>query len=369
MGWIDGIGQAGAALDRQQGEQGSGQHLEDAEHDPAGTGDQHAQVPAECGLALRRHEAQEVDLFADLGDQGHADGGRGTKSEHVEAAMAALCTAEVQQLGRQLRALHQDRDEGQGHQPEPERLGQHLDAADQGHAMRHQRHHHQRAGQVAEPQGQAEVQFERIGHDGRFQREQDEGERGVDEGRDGRADIAEAGAAREQVHVDAVARRIVADRQAGQEDDQPHRQDRPEGVDETVLQGDGAADRFEHQEGDGAEGGIGDPEHRPFAKCARGKAQRIILDGLVGDPGIVVAPDLDDALDRLGARLAGVWGGCAHGRRNGGFSNPERNLCARTRATARHAPASLSPRQKKYRSDAPPLASGTVVTTSPAAVP
>ncbi|WP_313166487.1 hypothetical protein [Massilia oculi] len=42
--------------------------------------------------------------------------------------MTALCTAEVQQLGRQFRALRQDHDEGEGHYPEPEWLGQHLDA-------------------------------------------------------------------------------------------------------------------------------------------------------------------------------------------------------------------------------------------------
>jgi len=92
---------------------------------------------------------------------------------------------------------------------------------------------------------------------------------------------------------------------------------RPEGVDEAILQGDGAADRLQHQEGDRAEAGIGDPEHRPLAKCAPGDPQRIILHDPIGEPGIGVAPDLDDALDRLRARLAGVWGGFAHGRRNG----------------------------------------------------
>ena len=35
----------------------------------------------------------------------------------------------------------------------------------------------------------------------------------------------------------------------------------------------------------------------------------------------------------------------------------------------RSPPVRRTPRQKKYRSDAPPLASGTVVTTSPPAVP
>ena len=316
MGRIDRLGQRCAILEHQQGEQGAGQHLEHAQHDPARAGDQHAQVPAQAarsaGRVARRHEAQKVDLFADLGDQGHTDRGGRAKGQHVEAAASAVGARELQQLARQLRTLDHDRDEGQGHQAQPERLGQHLDAADQGHAMRHQRHHHQCAGQVAEPQRQAEIQLQRIRHDRRFEREQDEGERGVDEGRDGRADVTEAGAAREQVHVDAVARRVVADRQAGQEDDQPDRDDCPEGVDEAIVNCDGAADRLEHQEGDGAEGGIRDPEHRPFAEGARREAQRIILDGLVGHPGIVVAPDLDDALYRFGAGRVPFWCSGAH---------------------------------------------------------
>ena len=194
--------------------------------------------------------------------------------------------------------------------------------------MRHERDHGERADQVAEVQRQAEIQFERIRHDRGFQREQDERERRVDERRDRRADVAEAGAAREQVHVDAVVGGVVADRQAGGEDDQADGDDGPERVLEAVVDGDGAADRFQHEEGDGAERRIGDAEHGPFAERARREAQRVILDRLVGDPGVVVAPDLDDAQRRF--RIT-------RGRMGGGRHVLARNDAVRRRFYAKNA--------------------------------
>jgi hypothetical protein len=289
------------------------EHLDNAQQDPARPRDQDAQVPAHAVRGgLGRHEAQEVDLLADLRDQRDADGGGGAEHQYIEPAVVAGASRVVHQLRQQFRLLVQDGDEGQRHQDQPHGLGQHLDAADQGHAMRDQRDDRQRADHVAEIERQAEIQFECVGHNGRLEREQDERERGVDEGGDGRADVAEAGAAREQVHVDAVFGGVVADRQAGEKDDQADGHDGPQRVDEAVVDGDGAADRFEHQKGDGAEGGVGDAEHRPFTERARRVAQRVIFDRLVGHPGVVVAPDLDDALWRFGfcrgdAHVLPVW--------------------------------------------------------------
>ena len=297
MGGIDRFLERHGGADGQERQQRAAEHLGDAEQDPARAGDQHAEVPAPPVLGrFGRHEAQEIDLLADLRDQRHAHRRGGAESQHVEVAVLAIATGVVEQLRQQFGLLVQDGDERQRHQDQPHRLRQHLDAADQGHAVGHQRNHHQCADHVAEVERQAEIQFQRVGHDGRLQREQDERERRIDERRDGGTDVAEAGATGEQIHVHAIVGGVVADRQAGGEDDQAHGQDRPQRVDEAVVDGDGAADGFQHQERDGAERRVRDAEHRPATERTRRVAQCVVLDGLAGHPGIVVAADLDDAL-------------------------------------------------------------------------
>jgi hypothetical protein len=309
---IDRLQQRHGLADGQVSQQRAAQHLRDAGQYPAGAGGQHAKVPAQAVFpGLLGHEAQEVDLLADLRDQRHADRRGGAEHQHIEMAVVSRAAGEVQQLPRQFGAAQQDGDKGEREQQQPARLGDHLDAADQRHAVGHQRDDDQRADQVAEIERQAAIQLQRVGHDGRLQREQDERERGVDEGGNGRADITETGAAREQVHVDAVAGGVVADRQAAEKDDQAHRHDGPEGVDKAVVDGDGAADRLQHEEGNGAEGRAGDAKHRPLPERTRCVAQRVVLDGLVGDPGVVVAADLDDALRRL-RRCCVVLDCCRH---------------------------------------------------------
>ena len=71
-------------------------------------------------------------------------------------------------------------------------------------AVRDQRDDDQRTDDVAGEQRNPEAHFQRERHDRRFDREEQERERGVDQRRDGRADVAEAGAARQQIDVDAV---------------------------------------------------------------------------------------------------------------------------------------------------------------------
>ena len=186
---------------------------------------------------------------------------------------------------------------GQHQQQQPERLGERLQPADGGHTVRHQRNHHQRADEVAPGRRNVESQLQGVGHDRRFEGEEDEGEGGVDQRGQRRADVAKAGTARQQVHVEAVARGVVADRQTGDEDDQAGDKDGPEGIDEAVIDQQRRTDSLEDQKGGGAESGVGDPQFRPLAKAPRREAQGIVLDGLVGDPGVVVAADLDDALD------------------------------------------------------------------------
>ena len=211
------------------------------------------------------------------------------------------CTAIGPQLAEHTGMLLEQIDERQHQHHEPQRLGPHLQPADGGDAVGDERDHHQRADQVAPGRRDVERELERVGHDRRLEREEDEGERGVDQRGDGRADVAEAGAAREQVHVHAVARRIDADRPAGQEDDQAGGEDGPERVDEAVVDQQRAADGLEHEERRGAEGGVGHPHRRPLAKRPRREAQRVVFHRLAGDPAVVVAAHLHDALHRIGA--------------------------------------------------------------------
>ena len=180
--------------------------------------------------------------------------------------------------------------------------------------MGHQRYHDERADDVAPARRYAEGQFERIGHDGRFEGKEDEGERRVDQRRQGRADVAEARAPGQQIHVDAVAGRVQAHRQSGQEDDDPGRDDRQRRIDETVFDQQRGTDRLEHQKRRRAEGGIGDPQFRPVTETVGREAQRVILEGLAGDPGVVVAPYLDHPLQRIAAVVGDIVGTEGGGR-------------------------------------------------------
>jgi hypothetical protein len=193
-------------------------------------------------------------------------------------------------------ACSQTRQIRQHQQHQPDRLRPQLDSTDQRHAVDHQRNHHHRAQQVAPAQRQAEVHLYRQRHDGRLDGEEDEGEARVDERSDGRAEIAEAGATRQQVHVEAVSGRAVADGKSGEEGDQADEQNGPQRVGETVVQRNRAADGFERQEGHGAECGICHAPFRPLAEAARRVAQRVVLERFRRDPGVVVAANLENLL-------------------------------------------------------------------------
>ena len=305
-------------LDGEKGQQRAAQHLGRAHAYPAWPGQQQRGPPAApVGRGLLRQEAQEVDLLADLRHQRNRDRRRGAEQQQVEARAIFLATREGQQVRQRFRLLGQHEHIRQHQQHDPHRLGPQLQPADQRHAMGHQRNDDQRAQHIAPRNRQVEVQLDCLRHDGRFQRKEDEGEGRVDQRSDGRADIAEAGAAREQVHVHAIARRVIADRQASQEDQQRHAQDGPERVGETVGQRNGAADRFERQEGHRAQRCISDAEFRPAPKGQRRIAQRIVLQRFVGDPGVVIASYLDDALG----------GGAVHGFSGLGCAPYWGNLC------------------------------------------
>src|SRR6202043_3350529 len=61
------------------------------------------------------------------------------------------------------------------------------------------------------------------------------------------------------------------------------------GIGDPVIEGDGAADGFQCQELNGAEGGVGNPGRRPAPRAFGREAQRIVFQRLVRNPLIILA--------------------------------------------------------------------------------
>ncbi len=281
------------------------QHLERADDGPARPGGDERRPPFHpVGAGLRlRQEAQEVHLLADLGEQRehHA---RGHRDEHrVDPAARLARRRAVSPLMRQpwseVRPLADQHHEGQDLQRQPHRLGPFLEHADAREAVRHQRDDDERVEQVAKSQRHAEAQLQRLAEDRGLQREEDEGEAGVDQRGRGRAEIAEPCAARQQVDVDARARRVPADRQPGEKHQRADDEDRRDRVVEAVGQRHRRADRLQREKRDRADGGVGDPAVGPFPRPARGEAQREVLQRLVRNPLVVGAPEAAHAADAV----------------------------------------------------------------------
>jgi len=296
---------------RQIGQQRPAQHLQHARHHPAWPARDHASPPAPAVLAgLLRHEAQKVGLLAHLRDQRDAHRHRRTEGQRVERRQPALAPVADQPV-EHARVLAEHEDVGRHQHQHPQRLRPHLQPADHRHPVRHQRQHHGGADQVAPGRWNVEGQLQRIGHHRRFEGKEEEGEARVDERGDSRADVAEAGTTGQQVHVHAVTRGVDADRQARQRDDQPRRQNRQRRVGETVAHQQRGPHRLQHEEGRrAAERRVRHPANAPAPGAARGEAQRVVFQRLAGDPGVVVAADLDDALLRLGRRRGGTLRVC-----------------------------------------------------------
>src|SRR6478752_6063267 len=195
------------------------------------------------------------------------------------SAGVAVLAGEFAPFRERVRIGPGDRREGQDVQDDPDRLRPELEAADQRDAVGDKRDDRDRADEVADRARNAEAHLERRRQDHRLDGEADEGEGGVDQRGDGRADIAEAGAAGEQVNVDAAFGCIIGNRHAAEEDDGGDDEDRGRGVGDAVI------------EGDRADGSVGDAGGGPPARAFGGEAQRVVFQRLVGDPLIVLAPD------------------------------------------------------------------------------
>jgi hypothetical protein len=309
-----------AVAQRQDRQRGAEQDLQHPGQDPARAPRQDGQPPAAVAGALRlRHEAQEVDLLADLGEQRQQDAGGEPEPGEIEVGPAAVEAREAGERPQRPRALRRHEDQRQQAQAEPDRLAPDLEPADQPDPVDDEGNHRPRAEQVADAERQPEAELQRQRHDRRLDGEEQEGEARVDQRRDGRAEIAEPRAPGEQVHVDAVPGGVDRDRRRGGEDDQADDQHGRDRVGEASRQRQRPADRLQRQERDRAEGGLRDLEARPAPRLLGGEAEGVILQRLVGDEAVVVPADGDDALRTAHGVPAGpirppVPGGRARGR-------------------------------------------------------
>ncbi|MDT2024571.1 hypothetical protein OIM99_27610 [Methylocella sp. CPCC 101449] len=140
--------------------------------------------------------------------------------------------------------VDRDERERQDMQQDPERLGPKLETTDEGETVGHQRDHDQRAHQIAIDDRQPCTHFQRLGHDGRFEREENEGEGSVDQRSDRRAQITKARAACQQIDIDAMFGGVIADRKTSQKDKRADDENGRHGVAESISERDRAADRF-----------------------------------------------------------------------------------------------------------------------------
>ncbi len=290
-------------LDGEERQERACQHLENAGNDPAGTSRKVGSPPAAAALIARRQKPQKIDLFADLSDQREYDGRSGAEQDEIErlslrARDPGKCRPSLERpdVGKC------DKGERKEMQADPDRLRPKLQAADEGDAVRHERNDDQRAQHVACEQRNAEAHLQRKRHDRGFDGEEQKGERGVDQRRDRRSDVAEAGAAGEQVDVDAIGRGVIGDWYAGEKDQRANDENGAGRVDEAVVDGDRSADGLEREERDRADRGIGHREARPSARTLGRETKRVVLQRLVRDPLIVAAPDANDALLRCHGR-------------------------------------------------------------------
>src|SRR5258706_5753780 len=132
-------------------------------------------------------------------------------------------------------SVRADVDERNQLQCAPKDLGPKLKSAEKSEAVRYERNDDQRTQQISSGKRQAEAHLQSDRHDRRFQSKKDEGERGVDERCDRRADIAKSSASREKVDVDSVFCGIVADWQTERENDRADNEDRSHRIRKTIV--------------------------------------------------------------------------------------------------------------------------------------
>ena len=176
-------------------------------------------------------------------------------------------------------------------QNHPQGLGPCLKRRDFGESLGDHRDHDDRADQVSQNHGNAKTELHRKGQNCGLKCKENKGETGINQGRHRRPDIAKPRPPRQQVNVDPVLGGVIADREARQEQDDPHQHDRRHRDIEPIGKGQGTADRLKRQKRDRPDRGICDAPIGPFARPTCRKTQREIFHGFIGHP-TVIAPTL-----------------------------------------------------------------------------
>ncbi|MEU4666560.1 hypothetical protein AB0F91_01015 [Amycolatopsis sp. NPDC023774] len=134
-------------------------------------------------------------MLADLPDQRQRHAHAEAEPDRREPGARALSAVEGGEVGEAARLAHQHHHERQHQARDPQRLRPRLHLRDRAHAVRGKGQHDQRREQVADRQRDAERQLEGLAHDRAFEREEDDREAGVDQRRERRPEVAEAGSA------------------------------------------------------------------------------------------------------------------------------------------------------------------------------
>ena len=133
-------------MERHIGEQAARQQLDDIDHDPAGAAKQQRRPPsARADRLARRQEADEIDLLGRLRDHREEDRGCRPESREIKARNTAPVAAEADPAMEPFRMGDENRQDRHQVEHEPDRLRPQLQPADEGDAVRHQRHHDDRA--------------------------------------------------------------------------------------------------------------------------------------------------------------------------------------------------------------------------------
>ncbi len=314
LGGLVGRFERDGMLQRKHREERAGQQLDRSHDDPTRSRHQQRSPPGRPVVAgALRKKAQVVDLLADLRQQRQQHRARHADLQQVRCALRPGVPAAEAGPGQQVAgAVVDDIQDRQELQQQPDGLRDQLQAADQTYAVDRDRYDHGGADHVRKPCGDAEDELQGCRKNAGLDGEQQEGERRIDERGDGRAEVAEAGAAGEQVDVDAVPGRVEGDGQADEEHDHREYGDSPQGVAETIRDGDGATDRLHRQERHRAHGGVADAKAGAArARCR--EAQRVILQGLARNPLVILTALDDDAL--LSAHAGPIGRGWGNGRK------------------------------------------------------
>jgi hypothetical protein len=241
-----------------------------------------------------------------LGEQRQQDARGEAEPGEIEAGPAAVEAGEAGERPQWPRTLCRHEDQRQQAQGDPDRLRPDLEPADQPDSVDDEGYYRPGTEQIADAQRQPETELQRQRHDRRLDGEEQEGEARVDQRRHGRAEIAEAGAPGQEVHIHPVAGSVDGDRRGRGEDDQADDQHGRDRVGKARRQRQRPADRLQCQERDRAEGGLRHFEARPAPRLLGGEAEGVIFQRLVGDEAVVVPPDGDDALRPAHRATAGA---------------------------------------------------------------